>query len=287
MAYLCAKGIGRYSVDLICQVLGIGKSTYYGRVRHPQTEREKNQNGLADEAERLFKEHHREYGRRRLCRVMRQAGYEVSEGVVGKLMKLRGLVPIGRKKYKATTNSKHSHPVADNLLQQDFSADKPNKKWCGDSTYIATDEGWLYAAAIIDLCDRSCVGLCFGSRHTQELMLGALDNAKRKHRPGPGLLFHSDRGVQYAATAYQERLKSYGMLQSMSRTGNPYDNAPMESFWATVKKAVVLGRRFRTRKEAMRAIFEYIFGFYNTRRLHSFIGYQPPYLYRSTLLHTA
>lgn len=215
---------------------------------------------------------------------MRQAGYDVGEGLVSKLMKTGGLVAAGRKRDKATTNAKHEYPIAPNLLDRNFTAKRPNEKWCGDSTYIATDEGWLYAAGIIDLCDRSCIGLTFSARHTQELMLAALDNAKRKHRPKPGLLFHSDRGVQYACTAYKQRLKAYGMVQSMSRTGNPYDNAAMESFWGTVKKALVCGVRFRTRDEAKRAIFEYVFGFYNTRRLSSVIGYQTPLDYRKTLL---
>jgi transposase InsO family protein len=287
VAYLCAKGIKNYPVDLICKVLGIGRSTYYERKKRPLSERESSKEYLADEAERLFKENKREYGRRRLWRAMRNAGYKIGQWQVRELMKMRKLVPKGRKKYKATTNSKHNNPVAPNLLKQNFAAEKPNEKWCGDSTYIATEEGWLYAAGIIDLCDRSCVGLSFGRLHTQELMLKALDNAKRKHRPAAGLMFHSDQGVQYASLAYRQRLKKYGMVQSMSRTGNPYDNAPMESFWATVKKAVVQGVRFRTRNEAMQAIFEYVFGFYNTHRMHSLIGYQAPMAYRKALLLTA
>lgn len=251
------------------------------------TGREERLGQLADEAARMFEETRREYGRRRLCRAMRSEGHKVSEATVGKLMKMRGLKPKNRKKYKATTNSNHMYPVVPDLLKRDFSADLPNEKWCGDSTYVATDEGWLYVAGIIDLCDRSCVGLAFSARHTQDLMLCALDNAKRRHRPRPGVIFHSDRGVQYAASAYKERLKAYGMRQSMSRKGNPYDNAPMESFWSTVKNAVVQGERFTTRKEAIRAIFEYVLGFYNTHRLHSVIGYKAPMDHRLMLLRAA
>ncbi len=287
MAYLCASGIEGFPQDLICQTVGIARSTYYERKKHPLTNREKRLEHLADEAARLFVENRREYGRRRLCRVMRLAGHKVSETTVGKLMKMRGCRPKNCKKYKATTNSKHAYPVADDLLKRDFTAVMPNEKWCGDSTYIWTDEGWLYVAGIIDLCDRSCVGLTFSNRHTQELMLSALDHAKRRHRPQAGLIFHSDRGVQYAATAYRERLKTYGMRQSMSRKGNPYDNAPMESFWSTVKNAVVQDVRFTTRDEAMRTIFEYVFGFYNTHRLHSVIGYKVPREYRLALLQVA
>lgn len=206
---------------------------------------------------------------------------------IGQLMKEEGLVPKKCKKYKATTNSKHKHQVADNLLKQDFSATKPNEKWCGDSTYIATDEGWLYAAGIIDLCDRTCVGLSFSAKHTWELMTKALDDAKREYRPRKGLIFHSDRGVQYASNEYKKKLKKYKMVQSMSRSGVPYDNAAMESFWATVKTGCVEGVRFKTRKAAINAIFEYVFGFYNTKRYHTALGLETPKQYRESLLKSA
>lgn len=239
---------------------------------------------MCKEAKRLFLDNYSEYGRIRLCKAMREAGYEVTEFKVAQLMKASGLKPKTKRKYKATTNSQHKYAVAPNLLCQDFSALRPDEKWCGDSTYIWTEEGWLYSAGIIDLCDRTCVGLAFSDRHTQELMLKALDNAKRQYRPSAGLTFHSDRGVQYASNAYKEKLKHYKMQQSMSRSGNPYDNAVMESFWATVKKGSVFGMRFKTRAEATKAIFEYVFGFYNTRRYHSSIEYQAPLSYRKKLL---
>lgn len=218
---------------------------------------------------------------------MVENGYKLSQSKVRALMKEEKLVPKRCKKYKATTNSKHKYQVAENLLKQDFAASKPNEKWCGDSTYIATDEGWLYAAGIIDLCDKTCVGLTFSARHTQELMIRALDDAKRRYRPGKGLLFHSDRGVQYASNEYKSRLVKYGMIQSMSRSGVPYDNAVMESFWSTVKLGCIEGIRFKTRREAIKAIFEYVFGFYNTRRYHSSIGYKTPMEYRQSLIKSA
>lgn len=238
-------------------------------------------------ARRLFEQNKREYGRVRLHKAMAEAGYLMSEGKVRVLMKAEGLVPKKCKKYKATTNSKHKYQVADNLLKQDFMAELPNQKWCGDSTYIWTEEGWLYAAGIIDLCDRTCVGLSFSERHTQELMLNCLTSAYREYRPKAGLLFHSDRGVQYAANSYKEKLRSYSMIQSMSRSGEPYDNAAMESFWSTVKTGCIFGERFKTKKAAKRAIFEYVFGFYNTHRYHSGIGLEIPIKYRKRLLKTA
>lgn len=249
--------------------------------------RENQEKELVDVAKKLFRDNHEEYGRYRLNKALREAGHPMSEGKTRKLMRKGGMWPKRARKYKATTNSKHKYQVAENILNRDFTADKPNRKWCGDSTYVATDEGWLYVAGIVDLCDKTCVGLSFGERHTQELMLAALDEAKRKYRPNTGLLFHSDRGVQYASNAYKERLKKYGMIQSMSRSGNPYDNAPMESFWGTVKTACVLDKRFRTRKEAKQTIFEYVFGFYNTRRYHTALGLETPMEYRKKLMDAA
>ena len=220
-------------------------------------------------------------------KALNDEGFAVSEGTARKLLRLNGLWPKRCGKYKATTNSKHKYQIADNLLDREFKAEKPNQKWCGDSTYIWTDEGWLYAAALIDLCDKSCVGLSFSRNHTQDLMIKTLEDAVKEHRPPTGLLHHTDRGVQYASNAYKKKLKDYGMIQSMSRSGVPYDNAPMESFWATVKIGCVLGRRFKTRKQAEITIFNYVFGFYNTHRYHSAIGYEIPLKLRRKMLSVA
>ena len=228
---------------------------------------------------RLFMEAHEEYGRVRMRKAMEEAGYPMSEGKVRRLMREGNLIPRKSKKYKQTTNSKHSYQVAENILDRNFEAAKPNEKWCGDSTYIYTDEGWLYVAGIIDLCGRVCVGLAFSERHTQELMLDCFDQACKKYRPQAGCIFHSDRGVQYASNAYKDALKRKGMIQSMSRSGVPYDNAPMESFWSTVKVGCVYGKRFRTKKEAIKTIFQYVFGFYNTHRYHTSNGLETPRAY--------
>lgn len=279
-----AEGIEGYPVSLICQTIGITRSAYYNRKRNPQTDKEAEDEHLAEEAERLFIANRKEYGRVRLHKAMVEAGYNISEGKTRKLMLKRHLKPKKRRKYKATTNSKHKYKVADNLLDQDFKAEKPNNKWCGDSTFIWTDEGWLYAAGIIDLCDRSCVGLWIDDKHKQELMLNALESAYKEHKPKKGLIFHSDRGVQYASNAYQKKLKDYKMIQSMSRSGNPYDNAVMESFWSTVKTGCILGERFVTKEAAKKAIYEYVFGFYNTMRYHTGIDLGIPINYRKKLL---
>ena len=274
-------------VCLICQTLNLSRSAYYYRKKHPVTAREAAYGQLKAKAQALFLENNSEYGRIRLHKALKEAGEKVSLGKTARLMRDAGLVPRAQRVYKATTNSQHHDPVAENRLNQDFEAQAPNQKWCGDSTYIPTDEGWLYVAGILDLCDRTCVGLDFSPCHTKELMLKTLDHAKQRYRPNAGLIFHSDRGVQYASNAYRERLESYGMIQSMSRSGNPYDNAVMESFWATVKKGCVFGEHFKTRKAAEQAIFQYVFGFYNTRRYHTSLGLKTPLEYRQQFFELA
>lgn len=271
----------KYPIEMVCRVLGISRSEYYLRSKEPYTPKDEADSKLKEQLTELFKANHEEYGRMRMQKAMRAKGIRISQGKIRRLMKEAHLVAKKARKYKATTNSKHSYPVAENLLNREFSAERPNQKWCGDSTYIWTEEGWLYVAGIIDLYAKDCVGLTFSSKHTQELMIEALRQAKRKYNPQKGLLFHSDRGVQYASNAYKAELRKYGMIQSMSRSGVPYDNAPMESFWSTVKTGCVEGRRFRTRHEAEMTIFQYVFGFYNTRRYHTSDGLMTPNDYRA------
>lgn len=265
---------------MVCQTLGISRSAYYARQKRPVTPKESRDAALRGKAKAIFQETYEEYGRIRMHRALKDSGEELSLGKTRKLMREANLVPKKARKYKATTNSKHKYQVAENLLNREFDAEQPNQRWCSDSTYIWTDEGWLYACGILDLCGRGCVGMTFSERHTQDLMITALHQACKKYRPEKGLLFHSDRGVQYAATAFKAELAKYGMIQSMSRTGVPYDNAPMESFWSTVKAGCVFGRKFRTRHEAEMAVFQYVFGFYNTRRYHTTNALMTPNEYR-------
>ncbi len=191
-------------------------------------------------------------------------------------MSENGLVSVHKIKYKATTNSKHNYPVAPNLLQKDFSADAPLQKWAGDITYIPTEEGWLYLAAIKDLYHKKVVGWALGSRMTKQLTITALDQAIHRERPKKGLIFRSDRGSQYAAYNYQDKLREYGIRQSMSAKGDCFDNAPMESFFATIKKELIHRRRFRTREQAKIAIINYIETWYNPKRNHSSLGDMSP-----------
>jgi transposase InsO family protein len=201
-----------------------------------------------------------------------------SRGRVARLMRANGIRSKVAKKFKATTNSKHHLPVADNILNRDFVAKVPNEKWVSDITYVATQEGWLYLAGVMDLFGRRLVGWAMDRQMKTELVSAALKQAVGRTGAKKGLLIHSDRGVQYASKDYQQLLDRNGFVCSMSRKGNCYDNAPMESFWGKLKMEWLNDYTFRTRNEAKRAIFEYIELFYNRRRTHSTNGYIPPFL---------
>ena len=187
-----------------------------------------------------------------------------------------GLSGKAKKKFKATTNSKHNLPVAENLLNQNFVAEKPNTVWASDITYIPTLEGWLYLVVILDLFSRQVVGWAMSDRLTSGFVVKALYQAIGRRHPASGCIFHSDRGIQYASTDFRDVLKVYGFIQSMSRKGNCYDNAVAESFFHTLKTEHVYEYRYETRAEARQSIFEYIEMFYNRQRRHSALGYRSP-----------
>jgi len=208
-------------------------------------------------------------------------GIEISRNRVARLMKEAGLRAKTKRRFKATTQSKHDLPVAPNLLDQDFTVDRPNAVWVSDITYIPTDEGWLYLATTIDLYSRRVVGWAMEPHMKTDLVMAALTMAIGIRNPGPGLLHHSDRGSQYASRRYQEALKAAGMRCSMSRKGNCYDNAVQESWYHTLKTELVFHVRFKTRAEAISKIFEYIEVFYNRERLHSSLGYKAPAVFES------
>ena len=199
-----------------------------------------------------------------------------SRGRVHRIMKRLGVHSVRKRAFRVTTNSNHKHPIAPNLLKRNFYADKPNQVWVGDITYIPTREGWLYLAAVKDLCTKMVVGYAFSERIDTNLTLEALRMACQRQKPGKGLIFHSDRGVQYAATAYRRQLRGFHMVQSMSRKGDPFDNAVAENFFSCLKCELVHLTHFDTRAQARNAIFAYIEGFYNSFRPHSGIGWRTP-----------
>lgn len=216
------------------------------------------------------------YGSPRMIRELRERGFSAGKQRVERLMRTHGIRARHKRRYKATTDSKHGLPVADNLLARDFTPTAPNQAWTSDITYLWTDEGWLYLAIVLDLFNREVVGWSLKSRMTAAIVTDALTMAWFRRRPAPGLIHHSDRGSQYASQAFQARLTEYGMRCSMSRKGNCWDNAPTESWFNSFKNERVHGVRFATRAQMKAETFEYIEAFYNRKRRHSTLGYKSP-----------
>lgn len=263
----------------MCHVFNVSRSGHYAWLKQPESSRKSQNRVLLEEIRKVYKVSRGTYGSPRVTRALNNKGIVCGRNRVARLMRENGIAAKTKRKYKATTNSKHSYPVAKNLVNQNFSTNRPNQVWVADITYIPTDEGWLYLAAVEDLFQRKIVGWAMDSTMTRKLVLDALRQAVRRYRPSSGLIHHSDRGSQYASSEYQRALQDYKMLSSMSRKGNCYDNACMESFFGTLKRELIYGNRFRTRAEARQAIFEYIEVFYNRIRLHSALGYMSPLEY--------
>lgn len=219
------------------------------------------------------------YGSPRITKELRARGFPASKERVERLMRENGIRARHKKRFKATTDSKHSLPVAPNLLDRDFTPAAPNRVWTADMTYIWTDEGWLYLAVVLDLFNREVVGWSIKPRMTSDIVIDALAMAWFRRKPAPGLIHHSDRGSQYASHAFQARLEEYGMTCSMSRKGNCWDNAPTESFFNSLKNERVHGTRYSTRADAEADLFDYIEPFYNRKRRHSTLGYASPEKY--------
>ena len=265
-----------FGVDAMCQAMGVTRGGYWSWVRRKPSARQQGDAVLLSDIRRVHKDNRRVYGSPRIHDVLGKEGVHCGRKRVERLMRENSLRAKQGKKYKPlTTDSQHDLPVAPNILNRQFKRQCPNEVWVADITYIATQEGWLYLAAVLDLFSRRIVGWAMDERMTQELPLRALHMAAQRRRPPRGLLHHSDRGSQYASAAYQQALKEYGMVCSMSRKGNCWDNAVMESWFHTLKVELVEDQPFSTRREAMAAIFEYMEVFYNRQRICSVIGRSP------------
>ena len=266
-----------WPVRTLCRVLGVSASGYYAWRERPDSTRRTANRQLLGDIQRLHAEHHGRYGSPRVHAALRTEGRTVSRGRVERLMRAASLRATAARRFRpTTTDSRHALPVAPNLLRQEFVAEAPNQVWLADITYLHTGEGWLYLAAILDLATRKVVGWSMREHMRAELTCAALTMAIQRQRPAPGLLHHSDRGGQYAADDYRKLLGAAGMQQSMSRRGNCYDNAPMESFFHTLKVELAHQRRWATRDEARRDVFAYVETYYNRQRIHSSLGYRTP-----------
>lgn len=275
------KHQNKYSVGRICELLGVSRSGYYAWKNRKPSEREQINRALIDHIRRIHKMSRKAYGSPRVYAQLKKQGVSCNQKTVARLMHQDGLK--GQRKYRKviTTNSKHEFPIASNVLNREFTADKPNQKWVADITYIPTEEGWLYVAGVLDLFSRKIVGWDMSSQIDALLVEKALRMALYLRQPGKGLLHHSDRGVQYASHQIRNILAANQIQVSMSSKGNCYDNAVMESFFGTLKNEWVHHQKYKTRSQARTDIFGYIEGFYNTVRLHSTLGYLSPVEYEA------
>jgi putative transposase len=265
-----------YPVKLMARVLGVSRSGFYAWLTRKPSLRSMNDEKVKPLIRIAHKAGRGTYGPRRIQTELQATGTYLGRDQIGRLRREMSLWCIQKRKFKATTNSAHLLPVVENLLDQQFTVTDPGTVYGTDITYIWTDEGWLYLAGVKDLATKELIGHAMGSRMTKELTHTALDRAVRYRRPEPGCIHHSDRGSQYCATSYQRAVVALGMRPSMSRKGKCYDNAPVESFWGTLKEELIYHRRFRTRVEAQAAIQEYIEVFYNRMRRHSVLGNLAP-----------
>lgn len=273
-----------FPVEAMCRVLAVSRSGYYAWQQRPQSPQAKRQAELVEQIRQVHEESRQVYGSPRVHRELAAQGVKCSKNTVAKLMHKSGVCSKMRKRFVVrTTDSRHGHPIAPNTLDRQFQQQQPDQAWAADITYIPTAEGWLYLAALIDLCSRKIVGWATGDSLAAPLVCQALKMALVHRRPTEPLLHHSDRGVQYACDDYQALLSEHGVQPSMSRTGNCYDNAVMESFFGTLKTELVHHESYPTREAARQSLFEYIEVFYNRRRRHSALGYVSPQEYEVTL----
>lgn len=263
----------------MCDILKVSRSRYYDWLKQPPSARTRENNALAEKIKMIFIQHKCRYGSRRIRKALLNIGYQVSRRRVCKLMKAENLYCKTTRKFKITTDSKHNLPVAPNILNRHFSPSQPNQAYVGDITYIPTTEGWLYLAIVIDLFSRQVVGWAMDKYMKAVLVNEALLMAIWKRKLPRGLISHSDRGSQYAAKRHRELLETHGVIQSMSRKGNCWDNSVTESFFHTLKIELTHHENFETREDAKKMIFEYIEVYYNRVRMHSANDYLSPVEY--------
>ncbi len=271
-----------FGVEKMCRLFGVSRSGFYGWNQGGESKRAAENRRLLNHIERIYASTQGRYGSPRITAELQDLGLVCSRPRVARLMRKHAIKARARRKFKVTTNSKHKHAVAPNLLKQAFKTDAPNRVWVSDMTYIRTLEGWLYLTVVMDLYNRKIVGWSMSERmEATDTTIPAFQMAVKGCQPLPGLVFHSDRGVQYACDPFVALLNRSKAIQSMSGRGNCYDNAVAESFFHTLKTELVYHEIYRTRKEARRSLFEYMEGFYNRLRKHSTLGYKSPVEYEN------
>ena len=265
-----------FDITMMCSVLNVSRSGYHDWEERPASYRAIENKKLTSEIKLIYEDEKRRVGSPRITKRLQASGYRIGKNRVAMIMHKNGWKAKGSKKFKATTNSRHHLPVAENLLQQNFEAIKPNQKWVSDLTYIWTQEGWLYLAVVLDLYSRLVVGWSISERMTATIVCDALKMALWRRKSPTGVIVHSDRGVQYCSGEYQALLSEHHLICSMSKKGDCFDNAAMESWNGSLKVEAVHGEIFNTRAEAKNHVFDYIEVYYNRKRLHSKLGYLSP-----------
>jgi len=260
----------------MCRVVKVSASGFYGWLKEPGGKRGREDEALLEQIKKAFNDSRESYGSRRIRRELKKLERRCTLKRIRRLMSKLGLCPKRRRRFRITTDSKHGFEVYPNLLKRDFKVDGPDQVWVSDITYIWTAEGWLFLATVIDLFSRKVVGWSMSESLRATIATDALEMAIAARNPAPGLIHHSDRGVQYACGDYQKVIRRAGMRPSMSRKGDCWDNSVAESFFSTLKKEMIYHIKFETREEARRDIFEFIEVFYNRRRMHSYLGYMSP-----------
>ena len=261
-----------WQITTMCRVMEVTTRGFRAWVKRPMSARARSDTRVLAHIKDQYTQSLGTYGRPRMTAELKEIGLGVGERRVGRLMRINGIRPVRTHRYKVTTDSNHKLGYAENVLDRDFTATAPNQKWAGDISYIWTAEGWLYLAVVLDLHSRRIIGWAVSDRMKRDLAIRAFDMAARLRDPQPGCIFHSDRGSQYASGDYKKRLAAYKMLPSMSGKGNCYDNAAVETFFKTIKAELIWRHSWPTRRQAQTAIFQYINGFYNPRRRHSYLG---------------
>jgi putative transposase len=270
------KNIHNHSVRMMCRMLSVSASGYYDWRDRPLSLRAQENVFLSEKIKNIFDDEHFRAGAKRITKRLKLEGTHVNRHRVARIMRMNGWRAKAAKKFRATTNSNHELPVAPNLLQQNFSASKPDEKYVSDITYVWTEEGWLYLAVVMDLYSRMVVGWSMSERMTSKLVIDALQMAVCRRKMPRGVIIHSDRGSQYCSRDYQKILADNGFICSMSKRGDCYDNASMESWNHSFKVEAIHGEKFLTRADAKNHVFDYIDVYYNRKRLHSKLGYLSP-----------
>jgi transposase InsO family protein len=265
-----------FSLSALCRAMQVCRGGFYAWRKRPKSERQIQDETLTEQIKTVYQESKETYGSPRICADLKEAGISCSPKRIARLMRLSKISALRPKRFVVTTDSDHKMPIAENLLDRTFEVQTPDTRWTADITYLWTGQGWLYLAVILDLFSRRIVGWAMDQTIDRTLVLSALNMALLGRKPGSDLLCHSDRGSQYASDDYQKRLKEVGIVCSMSRRGNCWDNAPTESFFAGLKKEMVYRTRFETREQARSAVFSWIEVWYNRKRRHSTLGYLSP-----------